>query len=193
MAALAERRIIPARGAAWRDPRMKSEARARVRRSCGCSRRLLFAASEPLDEKTLGARLPEDVDVQASAARAADRVCAARRQPRPHRRQVDVPHRQRSVVAADPGGGGAEEAVARRDRDARDHRLSPAGDARRGRGDPRRRDVEGHLRRAAGDRLDPAARPPQGAGPADHLRHDRGFPVAFRPRGARPICRASTS
>ena len=30
---------------------------------------------------------------------------------------------------------------------------------------------KGTLRRADGDRLDQAARPPQGAGPADHLRH----------------------
>ena len=75
--------------------------------------------------------------------------------------------------------GRAEEAVARRDRDAGDHRLSPAGDARRDRGHPRRHDVQGHARRAAGNRLDPPARPPQGAGPAGHLRHHRGFLAHF--------------
>ena len=40
------------------------------------------------------------------------------------------------------------------------------------------------------DRLDPPARPPQGAGPADHLRHHGSVPVAFRAggggRSARP-------
>ena len=35
------------------------------------------------------------------------------------------------------------------------------------------------------DRLDPPARPAQGAGPADHLWHHRGVPVAFRAGGGR--------
>ena len=77
------------------------------------------------------------------------------------------------------------QAVARGDRDAGHRRLSPAGDARRDRGNPRRRHRRRHARRAAQDRLDPAARPPQGAGPADHLRHHRGLPVAFRAGGGR--------
>ena len=80
--------------------------------------------------------------------------------------------------------------VARRDRDARDHRLSPAGDARRDRGHPRRRHLEGHARRAAGDRLDQAARPSQGAGPSADLRHHRGLPVAFRRWNSSATCRA---
>ena len=45
--------------------------------------------------------------------------------------------------------------------------------------------LEGHARRAAGDRLDPAARPPQDAGPAADLRHHRSVPVAVQPGSAR--------
>src|SRR3546814_8509281 len=51
------------------------------------------------------------------------------------------------------GGGG----------DAGDHRLSPADDPCRDRGDSWRRPVEGHPRHPAGGRLDPAARPPRDA------------------------------
>src|SRR6187431_2291034 len=91
MAALAERRIIPHEELKARSDE-KSEAQARAEREqaraqeqgraeeqAGEGRELaarpehlrllealLFAASAPLDEKTLGARLPEDVDVKAS-------------------------------------------------------------------------------------------------------------------------------
>ncbi len=44
---------------------------------------------------------------------------------------------------------------------------------------------EGFGRRAAGDRLDPPARPAQGARPPGDLRHHRGVPVAFRARRGR--------
>jgi segregation and condensation protein B len=64
MAALAERRIIP-----------HDELKARAEEKAEAATRpehlrlleaLLFAASVPLDEKTLAARLPEDVDIKAS-------------------------------------------------------------------------------------------------------------------------------
>jgi segregation and condensation protein B len=64
MAALAERRIIP-----------HDELKARAEEKAEAATRpehlrlleaLLFAASVPLDEKTLAARLPEDVDLKAS-------------------------------------------------------------------------------------------------------------------------------
>ncbi len=100
-----------------------------------------------------------------------------------------LPHRERSGLADDAREHGDAQTVARRDRDARDRRLSPAGDARRDRGNPRRDHVQGHARRAARNRLDPAARPPQGAGPAGDLRHQRGLPVAFRAGGARRSAR----
>src|SRR5262249_21834470 len=64
---------------------------------------------------------------------------------------------------------------------------SPAGDANRDRGYSRRDDFEGLDRRAAGDRLDQAARPPQGARASADFWHHRGLPVAFRTRrGRRP-------
>jgi len=85
MAALAERRIIPHEELKARSEE-KSEAQARAEREQArpdgepgevrepaarpehlrLLEALLFAASAPLDEKTLGARLPEDVDVKAS-------------------------------------------------------------------------------------------------------------------------------
>ena len=71
---------------------------------------------------------------------------------------------------------------ARRHGDAGHHRLSPARDPGRDRGDPRRRDLQGHPRHCSRDRLDPPARAAQGAGPARDLRHDAGLPGAFRPR-----------
>ena len=74
MAALAERRIIPHDELKARAEE-KSEAQAQANEQAGAEVRpehlrlleaLLFAAAVPLDEKTLGARLPEDVDLKAS-------------------------------------------------------------------------------------------------------------------------------
>ena len=68
MAALAERRIIPhnelkARAQGKSGDKSGAEARAEVRpEHLRLLEALLFAASVPLDEKTLGARLPEDVE-----------------------------------------------------------------------------------------------------------------------------------
>jgi segregation and condensation protein B len=68
MAALAERRIIP-------HDELKARAEERSEAGSHAETRpehlrlleaLLFAASAPLDEKTLAARLPEDVDVKAA-------------------------------------------------------------------------------------------------------------------------------
>ena len=72
MAALAERRIIPhdelkarserkAEGKAEAKPEAEPEVRPEHLRLLEA---LLFAAAAPLDEKTLGARLPQDVDVR---------------------------------------------------------------------------------------------------------------------------------
>jgi len=72
MAALAERRIIPhnelkARAQGKAGEKSDAETRAEVRpEHLRLLEALLFAASVPLDEKTLGARLPEDVDLKAS-------------------------------------------------------------------------------------------------------------------------------
>ena len=70
MAALAERRIIPhdeLKARAQEKSEEKSEAQAEVRpEHLRLLEALLFAAPVPLYEKTLGARLPEDVDLKAS-------------------------------------------------------------------------------------------------------------------------------
>jgi len=64
MAALAERRIIPHDELKARAEEKEAEA---VRpEHLRLLEALLFAAAAPLDEKTLAARLPEDVDVKAS-------------------------------------------------------------------------------------------------------------------------------
>jgi len=64
MAALAERRIIPHDELKARAEE-KSEAAARPEH-LRLLEALLFAAAVPLDEKTLAARLPEDIDLRAS-------------------------------------------------------------------------------------------------------------------------------
>ncbi len=87
MAALAERRIIPHDELKSRAGR-KAEAEVQARpEHMRLLEALLFAASEPLDEKTLAARLPEDVDLKASlralqaeyAARGVNLVCVAKK------------------------------------------------------------------------------------------------------------------
>jgi segregation and condensation protein B len=66
MAALAERRIIPHDELKARSER-KSESEPEARpEHLRLLEALLFAASAPLDEKTLGARLPEGVDLKAT-------------------------------------------------------------------------------------------------------------------------------
>jgi segregation and condensation protein B len=70
MAALAERRIIPHDELKARSEQ-KSEAEGRPEQQprpehLRLLEALLFAAAEPIDEKTLGARLPEDVDLRTS-------------------------------------------------------------------------------------------------------------------------------
>jgi len=70
MAALAERRIIPHEELKARAEE-KSEAQAETQGEARPEHMrlleaLLFAAAVPLDEKTLGSRLPEDVDLKAS-------------------------------------------------------------------------------------------------------------------------------
>jgi segregation and condensation protein B len=64
MAALAERRIIPHDELKARSER-KAEAEARPEHM-RLLEALLFASSVPLDEKTLGRRLPEGVDLRAT-------------------------------------------------------------------------------------------------------------------------------
>jgi segregation and condensation protein B len=78
MAALAERRIIPhdeLKARAQEKSEQRSEEKSEAQAGAQSDVRpehlrlleaLLFAAAVPLDEKTLGARLPEDVDLKAS-------------------------------------------------------------------------------------------------------------------------------
>ncbi|CAA9326988.1 MAG: Segregation and condensation protein B, partial [uncultured Microvirga sp.] len=111
----------------------------------------------------------------------------ARRQSGADRRQMDVPHGGRPVLSPRAQRRRATPALPRSAGDACDRRLSPAGDAGRDRGNPGRRYLEGHARRLARDRLDPAARPTPGAGPSRHLRHDAGLPQPLQPQcGRRP-------
>ena len=79
-----ERRIIP-HDELKREPRTKPEPSRARPEELRLLEALLFAAAEPLDEKTLGARLPEDVDVQGercarcrpNTRRAASTSCAS--------------------------------------------------------------------------------------------------------------------
>ena len=64
MAALAERRIIPHDELKSRKERKDSEAAEPRPEHLRLLEALLFAAPAPVDEKTLGARLPEDVDLR---------------------------------------------------------------------------------------------------------------------------------
>ena len=154
---------------------------------------IVFASAEPVTEKALLARLPEGVDVPRRDERAAGRLREARRQSGQGRRRLGVPHGRRSRLPDEQGCRAAEEAVARRARSAGDHRLPPAGDARRDRGDPRRRDLQGHARHADGNGMGAHARPPPHAGPSGDLRHQRQFPRPFRAGGGPRPARASTS
>src|SRR3954451_23941826 len=69
MAALAERRIIPHEELQARAQEKSEEAQAQAEvrpEHMRLLEALLFASAVPLDEKTLGARLPEDIDLKAS-------------------------------------------------------------------------------------------------------------------------------
>ena len=55
---------------------------------------ILFASSEPVDEKTLSERMPAGVDIKQVRMLPEGGICPARRQPRAHQRQMDFPHRQ---------------------------------------------------------------------------------------------------
>jgi segregation and condensation protein B len=90
MAALAERRIIPHEELKARAEQQQAEAEVEAvarPEHLRLLEALLFAASEPLDEKTLAARLPEGVDLKASlralqaeyAPRGVNLVCVAKK------------------------------------------------------------------------------------------------------------------
>ena len=154
---------------------------------------LLFAAAAPLSVEELTGRLPEGADVEKIlqdlselyALRGVNLVRVAG--------QMGLPHRQRSVLRAGPRRGRAAQALPRRHGDARHHRLSPAGDPCRDRGDPRRRHLEGHARPSPGDGLGPPARPPEGAGPPRHLRHHARASWSISASMRSRTCRASRS
>ena len=107
---LATRKIMPRN-----EPEQAAEVRPEELRLLEA---MLFASSEPIDEKDLAARLPEGTNLARGARAAARGLCQSRRQSRAHRRQVDVPHRDRPVVAAEQGNDREAQALARRDRDA---------------------------------------------------------------------------
>src|SRR6266571_8765113 len=97
---------------------------------------------------------------------------------------MELPHGGRSVLAYDAGKHRDAATVARGNRDACDHRLSSAGDARGDRGNPWSRDLQGHAGCPVGNGVDTSARPPQDAGPAADIRYYGSLPVAVQPGGA---------
>ena len=96
----------------------------------------------------LAGRLPEGADVRGDPRRPCRALCrcAASIWSRSPAAGPSAPPATSSFLLARDVGRAAQ-AVARRAGDARDRRLSPAGDAGRDRGDPRRRDLQGHARR----------------------------------------------
>ena len=140
---------------------------------------LLFAAAEPLEESEI-ARPP----ARRRRCRRDSGAAAARIMPRRGVNLVRVGKKWLFRTAADLGWllsreeTQPQQAFARRVRDAGDRRLSPAGHARRDRGHPRRRHLQGHARRAARDRLGAAARRRRTPGrPSPTAR--RSLPVHF--------------
>src|SRR5215470_2983936 len=109
---------------------------------------MLFASAEPLDETSLAERLPQEVDVHAALLRLQEEY-ATRGVHLVRIGEVDLPHRERSLLAVEQRNGRDAQALARGDRDARHHRLSPAGDAGGDRGDPWGHDLQGIGRCAA--------------------------------------------
>src|SRR3979490_2852712 len=97
---------------------------------------------------------------------------------------MDIPYRKRSFLADDAGKYRDAATVTRRDRNAGDHRLSSAGDARRDRSDPRRDYPQGDARRSARTRRDPPTRPPQDAGASTNFRNHARVLVAVQSGGA---------
>ena len=149
---------------------------------------LLFAADEPLDEKALAARLPAGVDVRALLT------------------QLQKEYAPRGVNLVRVGGKWSlrtagdlawlltrETVVTKKLSRAAIETLAIVAYHQ----PVTRAEIEeirgvttskGTLDVLLGDRLDPVARPPQGARPAGDLRHHRGIHVAFRPGCA---CRSS--
>ena len=132
---------------------------------------------------------------RARGARApAGGVRAARRQPRAHRRQMDLPHRRtisswllsKEAVETRKLSRAAIETLAI----IAYHQPVTRAEIEDIRGVTH---LEGLGRRAAGDRLDPPARPAQGARPAADLRHHarRSCRISGSTRSA--ICRGSKS
>ncbi len=122
---------------------------------------ILFASAEPLAPEVIAARMPSNADVprllhELQALYAGHGVNLVRIAGWAFRTAEDLGFllRRDTVGAAPPDP--------RRAGNPLHHRLSPAGDPRRDRGDPRRRDVEGNPRRSFGDRLGSHARPAAG-------------------------------
>ena len=141
----------------------------------------LFASAEPLTVDEIAAYVGEG-DVEVALGQLAGALRGPWRRAGRARRALAFPDRARPRPPPAPRARGAAPPVARRDRDAGDHRLSRAGQPRRDRGDPRRADLQGHARRADGGGLGAHRRPPRGAGPAAALCDDAGVPDPFRPR-----------
>ena len=144
---------------------------------------IVFASAEPVSEKQLAARLPDGINI--AAAMADLQQIYARRGVNLVRVGDAWAFRTAGDLAflMSRDTRSATQAVARGARSAGDHRLPPAGDARRDRGHQRRRNLERHARHAAGNGMGAHARPPQNARPSRHLRHDRDLPRPFRAGG----------
>ena len=136
---------------------------------------LLFAAAEPLAEAYLAGHLKSDDDVTALLEELQGFLRQPRHQPDARGRQVGVSHGRGSGLSAGAPRHRAAPSVQGGHGDAGHHRLPPAGDARRDRGNPRRGGLGRHHRRADGGELGAPARSPPRSGPADHLWHTDQF------------------
>jgi hypothetical protein len=147
------------------------------RRSAG------FRVAQPVSEGFIADRLPRIFDVRAIMLRLKSQYA----------------HRGVNLVQVDDAWAFRTAAdlsfVIRRDenevrscrappRSAGDHRLSPAGDACRNRGYPRRADLARHARRADGGGLGSVSWPPAHPGRPVTLGHHARLPRPFRPGGA---------
>ena len=172
-------------------PRRK---RPRGRKNCGCSKRCCLPPAQPLDEATLDAPAAQRRRREGRAGAAEGRIRHARRQSGARSARSG-----RSAPPDDLSWLLTKETVETRklSRAAIEtlaivayHQPVTRAEIEEIRGVVA---AAGTLDVLLQDRLDPPARPPQGAGPADHLRHHRSSSCRISGWRRWAICPASTS
>ena len=176
MASLAEKRIADAEEGSM-DPQARPEELRLLEA-------LLFASAEPLDQATLAKRMPEGVDIKVALAQLqADYALRGVN-------LVRVANKWTFRTAGDLSWLMTRESTETRrlSRAAIEmlaiiayHQPVTRAEIEEIRGVDH---LQGDARRAAGNRLDPAARPPQDAGASADLRNHGSLPVAVQPGGA---------